>query len=108
MELITWLTPILVLGSSLFSSSNSSTLVALVCWGLFLEVLEEKGVGQVGHALDMCSLLLHLKHLPFFIMVVFSSLVSVVRLKLAFCITCVGHVLVLAQGPSFRDSGGPG
>ena len=30
-----------------------------------------------------------------------------VRLKLAFCTTCVVRVLVLAQGPSFRDSGGP-
>ena len=30
-----------------------------------------------------------------------------VRLKLAFCMTCAIHVLVLAQGPSFRDSRGP-
>ena len=30
-----------------------------------------------------------------------------VRLKLAFCMTCAIRVLVLAQGPSFGDSGGP-
>ena len=43
-ELITWSTPSFALGSLLSSSSTSSTLVALACWGLFLEVLEEEDV----------------------------------------------------------------
>jgi hypothetical protein len=62
-------------------------------WGLFFQLWQELGLSSSR----CCGARVHQILLPGY----------VVRLKLAFCMTCAVHVLVLAQGPSFRDLGRP-